>query len=261
MFFLMFYLQKIISILYIWNNLLLFSNIITLSLCQCCQSRESNDQTKLTDKSESILSGKSFYCQNDGHCPDKQTTCFDNMILLPTGHFLMGTNDPIIKADGESPERLLNVDNFWMDKYEVSNEQFNTFVQNTGYVTEAEKFGNSFVLDLMLSEQTLANITQAVAGAEWWLPVHGANWKQPEGMDSNIEQRMNHPVVHVSWNDAVAYCQWAGKRLPTEIEWEYACRGTLDRRLFPWGNKENPNDKHYMNIWHGQFPTINTGMF
>lgn len=111
----------------------------------------------------------------------------------------------------------------------------------------------------MLSEPVKAQIHQAVAAAPWWLPVKGADWRHPEGPDSTILHRSNHPVLHVSWNDAVAYCAWAGKRLPTEAEWEYSCRGGLQNRLFPWGNKLQPKGQHYANIWQGEFPVTNTG--
>uniref|UniRef100_A0A8C2PDG5 Sulfatase-modifying factor enzyme-like domain-containing protein n=1 Tax=Capra hircus TaxID=9925 RepID=A0A8C2PDG5_CAPHI len=123
----------------------------------------------------------------------------------------------------------------------------------------AEKFGDSFVFEGMLSEQVKSDIQQAVAAAPWWLPVKGANWRHPEGPDSTVLHRPDHPVLHVSWNDAVAYCTWAGKRLPTEAEWEYSCRGGLQNRLFPWGNKLQPKGQHYANIWQGEFPVTNTG--
>ncbi|XP_044790287.1 formylglycine-generating enzyme isoform X4 [Bubalus kerabau] len=125
--------------------------------------------------------------------------------------------------------------------------------------TKAEKFGDSFVFEGMLSEQVKSDIQQAVAAAPWWLPVKGANWRHPEGPDSTVLHRSDHPVLHVSWNDAVAYCTWAGKRLPTEAEWEYSCRGGLQNRLFPWGNKLQPKGQHYANIWQGEFPVTNTG--
>ncbi|XP_055662262.1 formylglycine-generating enzyme isoform X2 [Falco peregrinus] len=155
------------------------------------------------------------------------------MVAIPGGVFTMGTDEPEIKQDGEWPARRVHVNSFYMDQYEVSNEEFERFVNSTGYITE-------------------------VAAAPWWLPVKGANWKHPEGPDSSISNRMDHPVLHVSWNDAVAFCTWAGKRLPTEAEWEYSCRGGLENRLFPWGNKLQPKGQHYANIWQGVFPTSNT---
>ncbi|XP_021121725.1 sulfatase-modifying factor 1 isoform X13 [Heterocephalus glaber] len=156
------------------------------------------------------------------------------MVLIPAGVFTMGTDDPQIKQDGEAPARRVAVDAFYMDAYEVSNAEFEKFVNSTGYLTE-------------------------VAAAPWWLPVKGANWRHPEGPDSTVQHRPDHPVLHVSWNDAVAYCTWAGKRLPTEAEWEYSCRGGLQNRLFPWGNKLQPKDQHYANLWQGEFPMTNTG--
>jgi len=183
----------------------------------------------------------------------------DQMVLIAGGQFEMGTNKPVFVADGEGPARLTNVSSFYMDVHEVSNAEFQEFVDAEGYVTEAEKFGNSFVLERLISQKTKEKITQAVAAAPWWLPVDKADWKHPEGPDSNINNRMDHPVTHVSWNDAVAYCEWKSKRLPTEAEWEYACRAGLKDRLYPWGNNLNPKGEHLMNIWHGEFPTEDTG--
>uniref|UniRef100_H2TJ14 Formylglycine-generating enzyme n=1 Tax=Takifugu rubripes TaxID=31033 RepID=H2TJ14_TAKRU len=180
------------------------------------------------------------------------------MVLIPGGDFLMGTDEPSIPADGEGPQRPVHVDSFYMDIHEVTNQQFQTFVADTGYVTEAEKFGDSFVFEGILSDSVKKEITQAVAAAPWWLPVKGANWKHPEGQDSNITDRLDHPVLHVSWNDALTYCSWLHKRLPTEAEWECACRGGLQNRLYPWGNKLNPKGQHYANLWQGDFPNHNT---
>ncbi|XP_039096238.1 formylglycine-generating enzyme isoform X1 [Hyaena hyaena] len=189
----------------------------------------------------------------------EQSLAPTKMALIPAGVFTMGTDDPQIKQDGEAPARRVAIDAFYMDAYEVSNADFEKFVNSTGYLTEAEKFGDSFVFEGMLSEQVKSDIQQAVAAAPWWLPVKGANWRHPEGPDSTVQHRPDHPVLHVSWNDAVAYCMWAGKRLPTEAEWEYSCRGGLQNRLFPWGNKLQPKGQHYANIWQGKFPVTNTG--
>ncbi|XP_071374344.1 formylglycine-generating enzyme [Centroberyx affinis] len=180
------------------------------------------------------------------------------MVLISGGEFLMGTDNPGIPPDGEGPQRPVHLDSFYMDIQEVSNRQFHSFINATGYITEAERFGDSFVFEGVLSETVKSQISQAVAAAPWWLPVKGANWRHPEGPDSNITDRLDHPVLHVSWADAVAYCTWAQKRLPTEAEWEFACRGGLKDRLFPWGNKLNPKGQHYANLWQGDFPTHNS---
>ncbi|XP_078517787.1 formylglycine-generating enzyme [Lissotriton helveticus] len=195
---------------------------------------------------------------NEPLTDEPRRTPHPEMVLVPAGVFTMGTDDPGIPPDGESPARRVHINAFHMDLHEVSNAAFHQFVDSSGYKTEAEQFGDSFVFEGLLSEEVKSSIQQAVAAAPWWLPVKGANWKHPEGPDSNIPERMDHPVLHVSWNDAVAYCTWAGKRLPTEAEWEYACRGGLENRLFPWGNKLEPKGQHQANIWQGDFPTSNT---
>lgn len=171
----------------------------------------------------------------------------------------MGTNDKDgYLEDGERPTRKITVNPFYMDVHTVTNEEFQEFVDATGYVTEAEKYGWSFVFYQFVSNRTKSKVKRIVHQTPWWLVVQGASWKSPEGPDSNIKKRMDHPVVHVSWNDAQSYAKWAGKRLPTEAEWEYAARGGLEKKKFPWGDVLTPDDEHLCNIWQGEFPKNNT---
>ena len=168
----------------------------------------------------------------------------------------MGSHDKSFPSDGEGPIRKVKVNPFWIDQYTVSNRDFSAFVDAIGYVTEAEKFGWSYVFYQFLAEDHPP--TRAVQSAPWWRQVFGASWKHPEGVHSNLDKRANHPTVHVSWNDAVAYANWVGKRLPTEAEWEFAARGGLNQSRYAWGNTLTPKGKHMCNIWQGKFPEKNT---
>jgi formylglycine-generating enzyme required for sulfatase activity len=160
-------------------------------------------------------------------------------------------------SDGEGPARRVVVNAFAIDCAAVDNSRFARFVDATGYVTDAERFGWSFVFWLFLPDDFPP--TRAVAAAPWWRQVEGASWRHPEGPQSTLAAREDHPVVHVSWNDAAAFASWAGKRLPTEAEWEAAARGGLEGKRYPWGDELTPGGEHRCNIWQGEFPLKNTG--
>ena len=194
---------------------------------------------------------------SDGGVPGPGRERLTTMVLLGGGPFAMGAEDAwAYPYDGEGPVREVRVGRSWIDACAVSNAQFSEFADSTGFTTEAERFQWSFVFASLLPDDFPP--TQAAAQAPWWRKVEGADWRHPEGRHSSLDGRLDHPVVHVSWNDALAYCSWAGKRLPTEAEWEFAARGGLAQQVFPWGDELEPNGEHMMNVWQGDFPTANT---
>lgn len=186
-----------------------------------------------------------------------QTLTLPEMRSLEGGTFLMGAEGPeCVLADHEGPVREVEVGAFSIDPCAVSNRRFAAFVEATDYVTDAERYGWSFVFGGLLPDEFPD--TRGAVQAPWWRQVFGAWWRQPEGPHSSIEECADHPVVHVSWRDAQAFCRWSGVRLPTEAEWEYAARGGLVQKRFPWGDELEPGGEHRMNVWQGTFPSQNT---
>jgi formylglycine-generating enzyme len=182
------------------------------------------------------------------------------MVKLPRNTFLMGTDTVEgFPLDGEGPVREVSLDTFLIDRHPVTNALYRRFIEATGYHTEAERFGWSFVFWTHVPKPRYCELVQdTVATAPWWCKVPGARWDAPEGPGSNLAGRTDHPVVHVSWNDAAAFADWSGQRLPTEAEWEYAARGGLEQKLYPWGDKLRPAGEHLCNIWQGEFPKYDT---
>ena len=190
----------------------------------------------------------------------------DGMVWIPGGTFWMGTERP--EMGDARPVHLVSVDGFWMDKTEVTNVDFARFVKATGYLTIAERTPNpkdfpGVPPDTLVPGSALFAPPHDPVPLHdhrlWWRYEPGASWRHPEGPRSRLTGRGRHPVVHVAWADAVAYAAWAGKRLPTEAEWEFAARGGKDRTPYAWGDALNPGGRWRANVWQGRFPILDTG--
>lgn len=212
-------------------------------------------------------------CKNESKQQNSQNEVPEGMVLIPAGEFDMGGKSEQAYKD-EFPRHKVAISAFYMDVTEVTNEQFQAFVSETNYKTIAETDIDWEVMKLQLPAdvpkpadsvlQAGSLVFKGTSGpvdlndyAQWWRWTIGADWRHPEGPDSNIEGRMNHPVVHIAWDDAVAYAKWAGKRLPTESEWEWASMGGKTDVKYPWGNESVENASDKANFWQGKFPYQN----
>ena len=229
----------------------------------CCVKKLPNRFAAITSISSAVSTGMQNSSQPEG------------MVWIEGGAYLMGSPDGAGRPD-EFPQHKVRVDGFWMDATEVTNAQFKKFVEATGYVTTAEKAPDWEELKKQLPPGTPKPDTNLLMAAslvftppaqtaalndagQWWSWTKGANWRQPDGPHSTIIGKENYPVVHISWEDANAYAKWAGKRLPTEAEWEWAARGGLLNKPFSWGTEDVESGEVKANIWQGHFPDVNTG--
>lgn len=240
-----------------------------------CNSSESNAETLKKDSAHSCMSVPTRF----GNTTGNENIAFGGdsslagMVLIKGGEFEMGADNKQADPD-EYPKHKVRVSSFYMDVTEVTNAQFKKFVDATGYITMAERKpdweelkktvppGTPKPPDSVLMAASL--VFRQTSGPvdlgnynQWWAWVKGADWKHPQGPGSSIEGKENYPVVHISWDDAMAYCKWAGKRLPTEAEWEFAARGGLQNNIYPWGNEHVNSGKPKANSWEGKFPWFN----
>lgn len=254
-----------------------------------CQIRDNQPQSTVAHHNQSVVNADTLACCS-GNLPDRFAVVAgdpafstegsekllpdENMVFIPGGRFTMGGDSFWGRAD-EFPLHEVEVSSFYMDRHEVTNAEFDEFVKATGYVTTAERKPDWEEMKKQLPPGTMPPPDSVLVAASlvfsppaypvalnnaaaWWKWVAGANWRHPQGPGTSVSGKENHPVVHVSWEDAMAYAIWAGKRLPTEAEWEYAARGGLAGAIYPWGNQPIDQGGVKANSWQGHFPDKNT---
>ena len=251
----------------------LFVLVNSFFACNNNSKKNASVDTKKDTVSCMMVPSRFANASSDSSLQFSKDTSTKGMVFIKGGAFMMGGDNSQASAD-EYPKHKVGVSSFWMDASEVTNTQFEKFVNATHYITTAEKKpdweemkqtlppGTPKPPDSMLVAASL--VFHQTSGpvdlndySQWWSWVKGADWKHPEGPNSNIKGKENYPVVQVSWYDAMAYCKWAGKRLPTEAEWEYAARGGLQNDIYPWGNEPINEGKPKANSWGGKFPYYN----
>lgn len=246
----------------------------TLLFFSCSNDEEKKVSVVDSDSSHSCINVPARFIRNDSSNNKVSTdTSVKGMLYIPGGSFMMGADNDQASPD-EYPKHAVQVSPFWMDETEVTNAMFQKFVDATGYKTTAERKPDWNEMKKTLPPGTAKPPDSVMIAAsvvfrptngpvdlndysQWWEWVAGADWKHPEGPGSSIKGKENYPVVHVSWDDAMAYCKWAGKRLPTEAEWEFAARGGLINAIYPWGNEPVNTGKPKTNSWEGEFPYYN----